>query len=89
MTVGTVSGRVLDNLGRPIAGASVYFVRAPVSMPDVALQTDADGRFVFGVRSSGIYRIGVTVPSHITLEHDITVADGRPVSVTLRMGVGE
>ncbi len=81
----TVSGRVLDDRGRPVAGANVYFMSAPVSMPDIAIQTDADGRFVLGVPGPGDYRIGIKARTYAALEHTIAVA-GKPVSVTLRLG---
>lgn len=85
MTSATVSGQVLDPHGRPVRGARVYFVRSPVSMPDIALHTDAEGRFTLGTRIAGVYCLGVTAPGYPSLEHDVIVAVGRPITVTLRL----
>jgi hypothetical protein len=82
----TVSGQVLDQQDQPVSGASVYFVSAPVSMPDVALQTDSAGRFVLGVPAAGAYRIGINAKGYSPLEHDVTIAAGQPVTLTLRLG---
>ena len=86
MTAATVSVKVLDELGYPVAGASVYFVRAPVNMPDVAMRTDADGLFLLGVRCAGVYRIGVTAQGYPSLEHDVPVSAGKSTLLTLRWG---
>jgi hypothetical protein len=81
----TVSGQVLDNRGVPVRGAKVYLVSAPVSMPDIAIRTDDDGRFVLGMPVPGAYRLGVKALKHPPIEHDIAVA-GKPIMLTLRLG---
>jgi len=86
VTAATVSGQVLDPEGRPVSHASVYLVRTPVNMPDTALQTDAEGRFVLGLHTPGVYRLGVTAQGHPSLEQDVTVAEGEPITLTLHLG---
>ncbi|MCP3139790.1 carboxypeptidase-like regulatory domain-containing protein [Pyxidicoccus xibeiensis] len=68
-----VSGRVVGPDGRGVAGASVYFVHAPVALPDIAQRTGPDGRFSLGVPVAGRYRIGVNAPGWPAREQDVEV----------------
>ena len=52
-----LSGTVLDVAGRPVAGARVYLVKAPVAVPDVAAVTGGDGRFALGAARPGAYEV--------------------------------
>jgi len=52
-----ISGRVIDADGRGIAGARVMVTSAPGPVPDMAMLTDADGRFVIGAAVPGDYTI--------------------------------
>jgi hypothetical protein len=72
-----VRGRVVDEDGAPVAGASIYIVAAPVSVPDVALLTDDDGRFEIAVPSPGQYRFGIRAPDGPAFEHDVAVPTDR------------
>jgi hypothetical protein len=47
----------MDESRRPVAGATVYVVAAPQSLPDVALLTDASGRFALTAPVPGKYVI--------------------------------
>lgn len=52
-----VAGTVLDSAGRPAGGATVMWVQGPVALPDVALLTQADGRFVMSAPVAGHYTL--------------------------------
>jgi len=52
-----LSGTVVDPAGRPVAGATVAVVDAPVAVPDIAAITGDDGSFSFGVPAAGSYRV--------------------------------
>jgi Carboxypeptidase regulatory-like domain len=73
-----VSGRITDTQGRPVAGARVYFVEAPVATPDIAQVTDADGRFSLVAPAAGHYRVGVNAPGGGRHQQDVEVAGGSP-----------
>lgn|GEM_PF-1860939 len=55
-----ISGTVLSAGGQPVALARVYVLAAPGPVPDVALLTDADGRFEIGTLQPGAYEIGAS-----------------------------
>ncbi len=55
-----ISGTVLSATGQPVALARVYVLAAPGPVPDVALLTDADGRFEIGTLQPGAYEIGAS-----------------------------
>jgi hypothetical protein len=44
-----VHGRVADAAGAPVAGALIVVVESSVAVPEIALQTDADGRFALAL----------------------------------------
>jgi len=54
-----VYGQVFDPHGRPEPEASIYFVSAPVSMPDIAQLTDEEGKFTLSAPVPGRYTLGV------------------------------
>lgn len=47
--------------GHPVPDATVSVARAPVSMPDLAMITDADGRFAVDIPAPGRYVFSVFV----------------------------
>ncbi|MFP2927239.1 carboxypeptidase-like regulatory domain-containing protein [Pyxidicoccus sp. 3LG] len=76
MSPAIVSGRVVGPDGQGVAGASVYFVQAPVALPDIAQHTGADGRFSLSVPVAGRYRLGVNAPGWPVRERDVEVDSG-------------
>lgn len=62
----TVKGRVLDNSGAPVAGATVFDTRQSVS-------TDSAGRFTLGYASGGDIRLAVSKTGFQGLSRSITV----------------
>ena len=53
MTARTVIVDVRGHDGGPVAGARVWFPRAPVAVADLAALTDDDGRVVLGAAAAG------------------------------------
>ena len=53
-----IRGRVVDDAGRPAAGAAVYVSASPRPMPDVAQLTGEDGGFTLAAPAPGRYVIG-------------------------------
>ena len=52
-----ISGTINDPSDQPIANARLALNKAPVSMPDIALLTNARGEFQLGVPVAGEYEI--------------------------------
>jgi hypothetical protein len=77
MTASTrlIQGRVSDAAGRPLAGARISIVDSPVAMPDIALLTDAAGRFVLGAPAAGRYLIGIDADDAGRARQAITIGD--------------
>ena len=81
----TIKGTVQDESGRPIAEASLYFISAPVPLPDIAALSGADGSFVLSVPELGKYRIGVRSPGYAPGEVTVdTSTQSESVLVQLR-----
>ena len=59
----TVSGRVLDANGQPVALARVFFTTAPGALPDVAALSAADGSFSLGAPHVGRYGVACSSDS--------------------------
>jgi protocatechuate 3,4-dioxygenase beta subunit len=83
--VALVSGSVRDAVGAPVAGARVAFADAPVAVPDVALLTDAEGRFALAAPAPGGYELSVAAdgyaPAHVAVE----VPGSEPVDVAVTL----
>jgi len=83
--VAVLTGRLVDEGGRPVPGGTVYFISGPVSLPDVAQVAGADGEFVLSAPVPGRYRIGARAPGFAQGEADVDVAGDRArVEVTLK-----
>ena len=72
-----VTGRVADDTGAPLPGASVELTTAG-SRPRVTV-TDADGRYVFEDVARGTYTIAVALVNFGSAVHRGVVVDGREV----------
>lgn len=68
-----VTGRVVDAEGNPVRGASVFFARGPVPLPDIAQVSGDDGVFSLSAPEVGVYTIVVNAPGHPLHEHEIEV----------------
>lgn len=80
-----VHGSVTDAHGSPLAGASVYVISAPTSMPDIALLTDAHGQFTLTVPVAGRYTVGVRAENGTTAKTDFNVGDEKEISIKLQL----
>ena len=72
MTARTVTVDVHDHAGRPVAGARVWFTRAPVATADLAALTGDDGRVVLGAPAAGEYEVCV-VGDDATVTREVRV----------------
>lgn len=70
-----IQGRVSDAAGRPVAEARISIVESPVAMPDMALLTDAAGRFALGAPVAGRYVIGIDADAAGRARQAITIDD--------------
>jgi TonB-linked SusC/RagA family outer membrane protein len=79
----TVKGSVLDESGKPLAGATVYL--KPLQR---GVQVSADGSFVIQDVPPGVYTLEVSYVGYITETKTITV-DGRPLELSVKLRQGE
>ena len=75
-------GRVVDETGRPIRGASVAIVAGPGPTPDLAAVSDEDGWFAFGDFDRGRWTIRAYAEDGRTGENEIAV--GGPCLIIVR-----
>jgi hypothetical protein len=85
--VRTVSGVVVDDVGRPLAEAAVAFADSPVPVPDVAVLTGADGRFVLAAPGPGAYTVAVNAPGYPAATADLRVEPGEGTDVQVEISV--
>lgn len=95
MPAATISGRVVDAAGRPVAGATVYAARSPVPLPDIAALTDRDGRFTLAAPQPGRYEIACRSEALGNATAEVSVPGARgaaapqaSVEVEIRLGPG-
>ena len=82
-----LTGRLVDESGRPVASGTVYFISGPVALPDIAQLAGTDGTFVLSVPVAGRYRIGARAPGLTPGEADVDVSgDETRVEVILKRG---
>ncbi|MDB5805003.1 MAG: TonB-dependent receptor [Betaproteobacteria bacterium] len=81
---GSVSGKLSDALGRPIAGAAVQLKGADGNTAARA-QSDAQGAFTFTGVAAGVYAVVADKPEFNTGTSIVTVAAGPAPAVALTM----
>ncbi len=79
-----IEGVVQDARGRPVAGARVSWAHAPMPVPDMAVLTDGQGRFVLSAPAPGPYKLRADSDAQGFVEQALQ-AVGKPVQVTLTM----
>jgi hypothetical protein len=84
--ISVISGQALSAGGQPVAGARVFFIGSPVPVPDVALLTDAAGRFSLTAPAPGAYRIGCNSDKFGSAAITVNVPEGQNVEVEIRVG---
>lgn len=82
---GSISGRVLDAAGAPVAGASVVVSDSPQPHSDIAAVTGADGRFRLGGLAPGAYQIAAHSTTHSRGTARVVVTDGQQADAEIRL----
>ena len=86
VTSSAISGRVLDNAGQPVAGATVQIVHEPSGTTKITT-TDADGRYsAQGMRVGGPFDVTVSKAGMAQAEQDnvyLQLAQETPVNLTM------
>lgn len=70
----SISGRVLDANGLPVADANVMIVGSTAPHVDIAQVTDSEGRFSLRDLAPGDYRIRAQLPDGTHVEIDAGLA---------------
>lgn len=86
-----VRGTVVDASGRALEGVDVFATPAGAEQPTSYVRSDADGRFVLGVRPGRAHRVGAQLPSERGGEPDLgpacaegVVGGGAELTLVLR-----
>lgn len=85
--MGIVHGKVIGPNGEPVREASIYFVSAPVNMPDIAQLTDDQGQFTLSLSAKGQYVLGVSSDEWETTQTPIEVHGDEPLDINIHMRV--
>jgi tetratricopeptide (TPR) repeat protein len=80
--MGIARGRVLDQNGEPVAGATVHFEFTGESKADYTVETGKDGRFTQMIRS-GTYRVTATKDGYRGSYQDVRVRSGTSTTTDL------
>lgn len=81
-----IGGVVQDDSGVAVEGARVYFVDAPVAMPEVAALTGPDGRFSLGAPVAGSYTVECRADGFTVARITVHTGEARSLTLTLRPG---
>ncbi|MBC7924561.1 MAG: hypothetical protein H7039_02795 [Bryobacteraceae bacterium] len=81
-----VRGRCLDREGVPAAGASIYVVASPVSMPDTAMLSGEDGSFALALPVQGEYILGARSDAAGMAEKTVQATAEGEASILLTLG---
>ncbi|MBZ0288658.1 MAG: carboxypeptidase-like regulatory domain-containing protein [Anaerolineae bacterium] len=85
MAAHRISGTIRDQNGKPVAGARVYFTSSPVSLPDIAALTDADGTFIVTVPVSGDYTLAAAAGDTPPTAFRVTVGVAEETRLEIRI----
>jgi hypothetical protein len=80
-----LSGVVRDPNRNPVAQARVYFTHSPVSLPDIAVLTDSNGRFSLSVPSSGTYTIEAVADGFAPSTATATIMDNQEKQLEIEL----
>lgn len=84
-TTFNIAGIVTDKNGSEIPGANIYFISAPVAMPDISILTDNKGRFVLSVPVEGKYVLGVNADGYESTEIKSEVVKNKVINLNIRL----
>ncbi|HEY6330382.1 MAG TPA: carboxypeptidase-like regulatory domain-containing protein [Blastocatellia bacterium] len=75
---GTISGRVLDDAGKPVSTADVVVTPVGTRVGQRRTETDDDGKYSVTELDSAVYTVFVSAPSFVTSEDDTPGIAYRP-----------
>ena len=78
-------GKIVDPNGKPVAEATVYFISAPVAMPDVAQLTDTNGQITMSVGVAGKYVIGASADEWGSGQTSIEIGEDETLEISVRL----
>ncbi len=82
----SVSGKVIDDSGRPLAGAEVEPVATPADDAPPVVKTDGDGRFSVGPLVPGRYQIWARLAAHaMSSPPEVQLRADKPVELQVRL----
>ena len=86
VTTATLNGRILDEAGRPLPGATVIALHGPTGVPSGVFSRD-DGRYnIAGLRTGGPYEIRVSYIGYRTaVRPGVTLTMGQNLRVDFRL----
>lgn len=76
----------MDEAGRPVGGARVYYSSGPGSFPDMAALTGEDGGFALSAPAAGTYGVQVQADgfAQATTSVSLKPSERRAIKVELR-----
>jgi hypothetical protein len=80
-----VAGVVRSPAGEPVPQARVYIAGGPVSVPDIAALTDAEGRFTISLPAAGTYEVAYTAEGYTPSSTNVEVTGEHALLVELRL----
>jgi hypothetical protein len=83
---GSISGRVTDTNGAPVAGATVAVTASDLPVSDIAALTDAGGQFRRGGLAAGSYTLEVRKSGQGARTVPVQVAEGEQVHLEVKLG---
>jgi len=85
MTPTPIFGIVRDEAGRPVANARASFVSGPGNLPDVAMLTDAAGKFSLTAPGAGEFVLQIYADGFQAKEISVSVRSGEQKNVEVRL----
>jgi hypothetical protein len=89
VAVTIIRGKVVNPRGDPVAGAAVYVVSSPVSMPDIAMLSDERGEFALAFPAPGLYAVGARSGEWGAAQTKVEVAGEEEVTIEIRLTAAE
>ncbi|MDB4950933.1 MAG: TonB-dependent outer membrane protein SusC/RagA, partial [Gemmatimonadetes bacterium] len=80
-----VLGRVTDDAGRPVPGATVVVVTGGARAPGGQARSEDTGGFQLAALPAGSYRLRVEKVGYAPQEQDVVLGDGEQRTVVLRL----
>lgn len=86
-TSGRISGKIVDDAGRPVSGATVTAANKALSL-ERTVTTPASGEFVFGLLPTGEYDVTVTAEGKQPEVYNVRLGIGETIPLTVQMAPG-